>query len=300
MKYRFRRRIFYTLFMLVDRLFLLVPYHLAIKFGKFSGKLIYIMLGRYRRLTKEHLRRAFGSGKSEKEISKIARSIFINIGMSIAEILSLPKIKKRLDSLIDIDGIERLDKVLAAGHGAIVISAHFGNWELIPIIFAHKGYSSNIIARPIYYEKYNEWVSFMRNSMGVNIIYRTDSPKKILKLLHNNEIIGITPDQDIDSVEGIFVDFFGRKAYTPSAPVKLAMAANSPIVPMFIVRKGLKHTIYVEEPISIEIGDDKDAIIRKYTQRWSDIIEARIRAHPAHWVWMHRRWKTRPPVIRQA
>ncbi len=300
MKYRFRRRIFYTLFMLADRLFLLMPYRLAIKFGRFCGKFIYIILGKYRRLTKEHLRIAFGSEKSEKEISKIARSVFINIGMSITEILSLPKIRNKLDSMVDINGIERLDKVLAAGHGAIVISAHFGNWELIPIIFARKGYSSNIIARPIYYEKYNEWISFMRNSMGVNIIYRTDSPKKILKLLHNNEMIGITPDQDIDSVEGIFVGFFGRKAYTPSAPVKLAMAANSPIVPMFIVRKGLKHTIYVEEPILIEREGDKDAIIRKYTQKWSDIIEARIRAHPAHWAWMHRRWKTRPPVTTQA
>lgn len=296
MKYRFRRRIFYTLFTLIDRLFLLMPYHLAIKFGKFSGKFICIILGRYRRLTKKHLRIAFGSGKSEKEISKIARSVFINIGISVAEILSLPKIKNKLGSIIDINGVERLDKVLTTGRGAIVISAHFGNWELIPIVFASKGYSSNVIARPIYYEKYNEWVSFMRNSMGVNIIYRTDSPKKILKLLHNNEIIGIMPDQDIDSVEGIFVDFFGRKTYTPSAPVKLAIAANCPIVPMFIVRKGLKHTIYVEEPIFIEQGDDKDAIIRKYTQKWSDIIEARIRAHPDHWVWMHKRWKTNPPV----
>ncbi len=297
MKYRFRRRILYTLFMMLDKLFLLMPYRLAIKFGRFSGKLICIVLGRYRRLTKTHLRAAFGNSKSEKEISKITRSVFINIGVSVAEILSLPKIKNKLDSIIEINGLERMDRALAGGNGVIAVSAHFGNWELISIMFAYRGYASNIIARPIYYEKYNEWVSFMRNSMGVNIIYRTDSPKKILKLLYNNELIGITPDQDIDSVEGIFVDFFGKKTYTPSAPVKLAMAANCPIVPLFIVRKGLKHTIYVEEPILIEKGDDRDADVRKYTQRWSDIIEARIREHPDHWVWMHKRWKTKPPVI---
>ena len=298
MKYRFRRRIFYTLFMMLDRLFLLLPYHLAIKFGRFSGKLIYIVLERYRRLTKEHLRMAFGSEKTEKEISKIARSVFINIGVSVAEILSLPKTKDRLDSIVGINGIERMDRALAAGNGVIAISAHFGNWELISGIFAYKGYPSNIIARPIYYEKFNEWVTFMRNNMGVNIIYRTDSPKKILRLLQKNEIIGITPDQDMDSVDGIFVDFFGRKTYTPSAPVKIAMAANCPIVPVFIVRKGLKHTVYVEEPISIERGDDKNALVRKYTQIWSDIIEARIREHPDHWVWMHKRWKTKPFVAR--
>lgn len=298
MKYRFRRRIFYILFMMMDRLFLFLPYHLAIKFGKFSGKFIYIVLERYRRLTKEHLRMAFGSKKSEKEISKIARSVFINIGVSVAEILSLPKTKDRLDSIVEISGIERMDRALAAGNGVIAISAHFGNWELISGIFAHKGYPSNIIARPIYYEKFNEWVTFMRNNIGVNIIYRTDSPKKILRLLQKNEIIGITPDQDMDSVDGIFVDFFGRKTYTPSAPVKIAMAANCPIVPVFIMRKGLKHTVYVEEPISIERGNDKNALVRKYTQIWSDIIEARIREHPDHWVWMHKRWKTKPPVAR--
>ncbi len=294
MKYRFRRRLLYTLFVLIDKVFLLVPYRLALKFGKFSGKLIYIMLGKQRRLTKKHLRMAFANGKTEREVSKIARSVFINIGMSVAEILSLPKIKDKLDSIIQIEGLDRIDKALSLKRGLVVISGHFGNWELIPIIFAHKGYTSNVIARPIYYEKYNEWVTFMRNSMGVNIIYRTESPKKVLKLLRNNEMIGVMPDQDIDSIEGVFVDFFGRKTYTPTAPVKLAMAAGCPIVTMFIVRSGLKHTVYIDEPILIEKEADKEAAVKKYTQTWSNISEKRIRQHPDHWVWMHRRWKTGP------
>lgn len=296
MKYRFRRRLLYTLFMLVDKVFLLVPYHLAIKFGRFSGKLVYIMLSKQRRLTKKHLRMAFGNTKSEKEIAKISRSVFINIGTSVTEILSLPKIKDRLDSVVEVIGAEKVDKALSSGRGLIAISAHFGNWELVPIIFAHKGYSANVIARPIYYEKYNEWISFMRNSMGVNIIYRTESPKRILKLLRSNQIIGVTPDQDIDSVEGVFVEFFGRKTYTPTAPVKLAMAAGCPIVTMFIVRNGLRHTVHVNEPVAIERGSDKDAIVRRYTQLWSSALEARIREYPGHWVWMHKRWKTKYPT----
>lgn len=278
----------------IDTFFLLIPYDFALKLGRYFGKLAYIILGKYRGLSKSHLRQAFAGSKSEKEISKIAESVFINLGMGFAEILSLPKIRHKLDTILDIEGIEKIDAVLKEGKGAVVVSAHLGNWELIPMYFAYKGYSSNIVARPIYYEKYDEWVSFLRKSMGVNIIYRTQSPKKLLKLLKNNELVGILPDQDVDSIEGIFVEFFGRKAYTPLAPVRLAMAADCPIVPMFIVRGDKKHTIHVEDPIRVERGQDKDRLVSLYTQKWSGTVESYIGRYPDQWVWMHKRWKTRP------
>jgi KDO2-lipid IV(A) lauroyltransferase len=154
------------------------------------------------------------------------------------------------------------------------------------------GYSSNVIARPIYYEKYEEWISSLRKGMGVNVIYRTDSPKKLLYRLKENELVGIMPDQDIDSVEGVFVDFFGKKAYTPSAPVKIAMASGTPIIPMFIVRNGRRHTIFVEEPIRVQKSEDKEEDVLRYTQQWSDVVESYVRRYPEQWVWMHKRWKT--------
>jgi len=202
-----------------------------------------------------------------------------------------------LDELIDVEGIEKIDNVLKEGRGVVAITAHLGNWELLPMYFAYKGYSSNVVARPIYYEKYDEWVSFLRKSMGVNVIYRTESPKKLLKLLKNNELVGILPDQDVDSIEGIFVDFFGQKAYTPIAPVKLAIAADCPIVPMFITRGDKKHIISVEDPIWIEKGQDRDKTVLLYTQKWSDIVESYVERYPGQWVWMHKRWKTRPGGI---
>ena len=295
MKYRFRRRLIYTLLLFIDKFFLLIPYDVSIRFSRFCSKIVYIALGKYRRLTKKHLRLAFGNTKTEKEISRIARKVFINLGLSLIEILSLPKIKDRLDLMIDVKDIKKIDDALAKGKGVVVISAHFGNWELISIIFALKGYPANIIARPIYYEKYNEWITFLRNSMGVNVIYRTGSPKEILRALHKNELVGITPDQDIDSIDGTFIDFFGMKTYTPIGPVKIAMAAGSPIVPMFIVRNGKKHTIHIEDPIVIENIDNKSAAVKEYTQKWSDVIESYVRKYPEQWVWMHKRWKTKLP-----
>ncbi|MFC1807338.1 lysophospholipid acyltransferase family protein [Candidatus Omnitrophota bacterium] len=294
MKYRFRRRLLYTVLVFLDGIFLLIPYEVALGIGRFFGYMLFLLLGRYRRLCKDHLRLAFGDSKSSKEISDIVKSVFLNLSMSFTEILSLPKMKKRLTSIIDIKGLDKVDKVLSEGKGAIVVSAHLGSWELLPMYFAQRGYSANVVARPIYYEKYDEWVLFLRKSMGVNVIYRTKSPKKIFTLLKANKLVGILPDQDVDSVDGIFVDFFGRKTYTPSAPTKLAMSSKAPIIPIFIVREGKGHTIYVDEPIRVDGDRSDEQEVLAYTQQWSNVLESYIRRYPGQWVWMHRRWKTTP------
>ena len=158
--------------------------------------------------------------------------------------------------------------------------------------FASRGYSANVVARPVYYDKFNEWISFLRSSMGVNVIFRTDSPKRILKLLKENKIVGLVADQDVDSIEGVFIDFFNHKAYTPSAPVKIAMATGTPIVPMVIIRNKNRHKIIVGDPIRVSRDKDNEAAVVEYTQQWSDILESYIRRYPEQWVWMHRRWKT--------
>lgn len=293
MKYRFRRRILYILLLITEKYFFLLPYSFAIKLGGACGLLVYMFLGRYRNIARYHLEFAFRGSMSKQQASQAARRVFMNIGMGLAEILSLPKIKKKLDEIIDVEGIHNIDTALAKGNGVVAVSAHFGNWELISIYFAHKGYPSNILARPIYYEKYNEWVAFLRSSMGVNVVYRTESPVKLLRILKNNGLLGIVADQDIASVEGVFVDFFSRKAYTPSGPVKLALAAGAPLIPIFIVRQGSRHRICVETPIYIDDKQREDWVAY-YTQKWSDVVESYIRKYPEQWMWIHKRWKTRP------
>ena len=105
-------------------------------------------------------------------------------------------------------------------------------------------------------------------------------------------MVGILPDQDIDSVEGVFINFFNRRAYTPAGPVLLSMVSGAPIIPIFCVRQNGKHKFIVEEPIQLEITGDKEKDILVNTQKWSDVTERYIRQYPEQWVWMHRRWKT--------
>ncbi len=294
MKYRFRRKILYILLLLLHKIILLLPLRLAIAVGKFSGFLAYLFLPRYPRITKENLRKAFNNEKSIQQINKIAVNVFCNLGMSIAEVLSMPKIKRQLDKRIYGVGFEKLDNALSKGKGVIIISAHLGNWELLPLYYAAKDYPANVMARRIYYEKYDEWVKVLRENTGANIIFRDESPRKVLEVLKNNETLGIMPDQDIDSVDGVFVNFFNRPAYTPSAPVALAIKMGCPILPCFIIRENGRHKIVVEDPVDLVITDNKQEDIIKNTQTWSAIVESYIRRYPEQWVWMHRRWKTKP------
>lgn len=295
MKQRFKRRVLYILLLLINKIILLLPLDVSLLIGKFSGFLAYLFLPRYSKVARENLKITFKNEKSIKQINKIARDVFLNLGISAAEVLSMPKIKRQIDKKIYAVGFEKIDKALSNGKGAIMLCSHFGNWELLPAYFVAKGYPSNVIARRIYYEKYDEWVRILRNNTGVNVIFRDESPRKIVEALKNNELLGILPDQDIDSIEGIFVNFFNRPAYTPIAPVALAMKMECPILPCFIIReKDNRHKIVIEDPLELKAGNSKQQDLAENTQLWSNMIESYIRKYPQQWVWMHSRWKTKP------
>ncbi|MBN1405493.1 MAG: lysophospholipid acyltransferase family protein [Candidatus Omnitrophica bacterium] len=293
MKHRFRRKLLYILLLVVDKIILSFPVDFAIAIGRYFGILAYFILPKFSKIAKENLKNAFPD-KTPAEINRITMGVFRNLGMNAAEVLSISKIKKQALRRIYSTGFDKIDKALEKGKGAIILSAHFGNWELLPVYFVAKGYPSNVVARHIYYEKYDEWVSLLRKTTGVNIIFRDESPRKIVEALKSNELLGIMPDQDIDSIEGVFVKFFKRPAYTPTAPVALSAKIGSPILPCFIIRERNRHKIIIEDPVNLKSTGNEERDITENTQAWSDVIESYIKKYPEHWVWMHKRWKTRP------
>ena len=131
--------------------------------------------------------------------------------------------------------------------------------------------------------------------MKIRTIYRDESAKEIFKILAANQIIGILPDQDVDSLKGIFVPFFGRPAYTAIAPVKIALSTGAPILPTFLIReKGNRYRLVVGEVIRPVVETTREAAIQKYTETWMQSLESVNREYPDQWTWMHNRWKTRP------
>jgi len=260
-----------------------------------AGRLVFKVSGKYRRIAIENLKMAFGSGKTDAEIYAIASRVFENLVVNAAEMLNFPRINKaNLDSYVKVENIEILDEALKLGKGAIVLTGHFGNWELLALTIRLKGYAGAVVGRKIYFHKYDRWLNQLRQLHDVNVVYRDESPRKILKVLRKNEVMGMLADQDVDSVEGVFVNFMGRPAYTPIGPAALAKVSGAALIPAFMVKDGTRHRLVIEKPIALVDTGDKDKDIVTNTQAWSDVVEAYIRRYPDHWVWMHRRWKTRP------
>lgn len=296
MKFKYRRYYLYYLGRLLAFFFCLIPLRVGLKIASLFGDAAFLVLAKYRNKAIDNLKNSFPE-KTDKEIRIIAREVFRNLCKNAFELVNFPRInEKNLSDFVDIKNLDIIDQALAKGKGALVITGHFGNWELLALAIRLKGYPGAVIGRRIYFHKYDEYLNDLRRAGDVNIIYRDDSPKKILKMLKENKVIGILADQDVDSVDGVFVDFFGRKAYTPAGPAILARASGAPLIPAFIIRgNGLRHALVIEKPLELVDTGDKEKDTVTNTEMWSRTVESYIKMYPEQWVWMHERWKTRQP-----
>jgi KDO2-lipid IV(A) lauroyltransferase len=294
MKKRPRRFVLYLLLRTLMFLVRLLPRRPALTLGRVLGALAYYVVPRQRKRTLANLRSVFAGEKSECEIKSLARKVFENLAMTSVDVILFTRLNQNTlrEWLNYDDEFARVNRLLDEGKGILMITGHVGNWELVAAAFGVMGYHGAVVGRRIYYEKYDSVIVNLREQVRVRTVYRDDSPKEILSVLRANQILGILADQDVDSVEGIFVEFFGRPAYTPTAPVKIALAAETPIVPVFVIREGWQYRLVLEEPIRPRVTGLKEEAIREYTQKWSVVVERHIREHPEQWVWMHDRWKT--------
>ncbi len=295
-KIKYRRYYFYYLLKVAIFMGSLMPLRVSQAIAGFIGHLGSAILPKYRRMAVENLRAALGIGRVDAE--RIAGDVFANLAKNGAEWIKLSVIDPSdLGKIVtEAEGLQNIDEALKAGKGVIVLAFHFGNWELTGMYLRYRGYPGQTIVRRIYFHKYDKLVNSLRKRFDVHVIYRDESPKKMLKVLRDNGIMGIVPDQDIDSIDGVFVDFFGRPAYTPTAPIKLAMVSGAKVVPVFVVRKkDGTHKLVADKIIEVPAEDRSDEAVRRYTQAWTNVLEKYVRQYPEQWVWLHRRWKTQPP-----
>jgi len=279
-------------------MFRLMPRRTALALASGLGSLAFNFLVKERKKTLNHLRLAYDESKSEEEINLIASKVFVNCAKSAVDWIFYPRYDKFNWRKIVLweDELDRSHRVLALGKGTIFVTAHLGNWEMLAATYSFFGFPLSVVARRVYYEPYNQWIMKARLSKSLRTIYQDDSPKELLKAIKANQPIGIVADQDVDAIGGIFVPFFGHLAYTTTAPAKLSLATGSPIVPIFLIRnEDDTYRILLEDPIFPDSGAEKNQEIERLTRLWSASIEEKVRLFPEQWVWMHRRWKTRPP-----
>ena len=289
------RVVIYALFRIAGFVIFILPIRFGLLLGQYLGKIGFYALKKTRNQALGNLDIAFGGSKSAEEKRFIARQVFENLGKNFVEVVSLSKFNKdNIDGYIACRGIETIERIIRQGKGGIVLSGHFGNWELMAHYFAIKGYKVNVIARRVRMERFEDFLAKARKRNGVNVLHRDASAKDVIALLKKNEFVGIMPDQDMDGISGVFVDFFGRKAYTPNGPAVLNLLTKADIIPCFMVRKGFGHEIIISEPLELSATGDRDKDVLENTQRYTRVIEDHVRRFPAQWVWFHKRWKTRP------
>jgi len=202
---------------------------------------------------------------------------------------------RRLRSVVTFQGLECLVAAIGQGKGIVFMTGHIGNWEIMGGAVAAK-HPVSVVAAPIEPEPVNDMIVRFRAGIGVRTILRNraGAAKELIRVFRENRILGILIDQDTD-VEGAFVDFMGRPAWTPTAAAQMAIKFGAPVVFGYARReRDNSHTVILEGPLElIRSGNDKEDI-RTNTAMFTKKIENVIRQNPEQWVWMHRRWRRQP------
>ncbi len=300
-KKRLYRYPLYLLLRALEWLSVHLPRPVVLAFMGGLAKFVWRVLPKERKKVLAHLRLAFEGAKTEEEIQDLGEKVFQNLAWTAVDALRAPLYKQKhlTEQLIRIepDVFKKIDEALSKGKGLICLTGHIGNWELITLsVLGFGDYRGGVIGRKIYYEPFNQVLEKIRIACNAKIFYREDPVKDVLKSLRKNEVIGILPDQDVDSIEGEFINFFGTPAYTPTGPAKLSIASGAPILPVFMLREKNKYRFVARDLIWPEIKTTKEEASAQMTKEWSLVVEDVIRQYPEQWVWMHRRWKTQPNI----
>lgn len=273
----------------------IIPARNLYSFADSIGYLGYLMLKKQKKVALETLAVAFGEKKSREEREKIARDCFTFMAKSAIELLFLMDRPQLLKKRVEIAGREHLDNALSKGKGAILVSAHFGNFPLMMAKLSLAGYKIAGIMRPMRDNRVERLFLGKRNRLGIKTIYsqpRNVCVNQTLEALRGNELVFIPIDQNFGT-GGVFVDFFGRKAATATGPAVLAQRTKAVLLPCFIIRQSDdRHKIIFEPPLNLETGKDSRETAVINIQRLTNIIESYITKYPAEWGWIHRRWKS--------
>ena len=294
----FKHRLEYAGLYLVYLMGRFLPRRRFVKVGEWVGRFVFDVLRVRRQVALENLRFVFGDHLGEDELVGLARDSYAQLGGTLLEFSSLSRTNRQelLDE-VSIEGLEYLDQALEEkGRGVILVTGHYGNWELFGAAFVARGYSTTFLVK----EQSNPLASKMQNRLrtmgGIEIVKQGPLVARgVLRALQKGHLVGILPDQNAGR-HGVFVDFMGRSASTFKGPAFFAWKANVLIVQGYVRRlPDGRHVAKIEPPIYPDPTAPEDEEVRRLTQRFTKDLERWVRAHPENYYWVHRRWKTRPP-----
>ena len=240
-----------------------------------------------------NLKAAFGSQLTPGERWKAVRDHFGSMGQSAVEVMSFKRMKREHHDLnVKIHGLERYEALLRSGHGGVLITAHFGNWELLQVWSGLRGTPIHVLTREQKYPRLNELINELRESHGSVSISRGAGIRGLLRALREKKMIGVLGDQSAGKTEGIILPFFGRRTSVPTGAFQLAHRTDAFIMPFFIVRTGgQNHEVYSEEVLKDDPSLAPEARVEFQARQYLKVLEGFIRKFPNQWLWENKRWK---------
>ncbi len=265
----------------------------ATQVGDILGDLVFHVTGMRKKLVMEHLARVYGESEGSEKLRTMSRSVYRQLGRTAVEHARLlAGCTPALGNRLSVSGEEHIARALEEGRGVILITGHFGYWELLGATVALLGYPITVVAKKLHNPAVDRLVHAGRERLGMAVTSMDSAPKAIFRALRRNECVGLLADQDAGA-GGVFVEFLGLKASTYQGPARYALRTGALIVPCFIIRSGPeRHRVCFETPIEAVPSGDEQADIAQTTQAYTDVLARYILDYPDHWFWVHRRWKT--------
>ena len=272
-----------------------LPRRAALAAGRRMGSAWGRLDARHLAIAADNLARAFPDWDAGHRRA-VARDVYRHFGEVLLDILWMaPRGRDEIVPLFDVIGREHVEAAHRAGKGALLVTAHIGNWELHGVGHGFAFGAIGVVARPLDNPALDERLCAFRRLPGNTVIYKRRALPQVLRLLRENRGVAILIDQNVQEGDGVFVDFFGRKAATTTVAAALAMKTGCALVPAHseLGEDGRYRLVY-EPALQWQPTGDRDADLRRLTQHLTASIEAWARARPAQWLWLHRRWKTQP------
>jgi len=286
-----RQRFEYAIAVALLGLLRALPLKISYRVGYAVARLLDRLLPKLRRVASRNLAMAMPE-LSLAETRSITDGVFRSVGRLLVALAYFPAIEKSsVGDWISYQGLEHYQAAKQKERGVLIATAHLGNWELSAFAHALMTEPMNIMVRPLDNPLVDQIVETRRTMSGNRLIFKKDAARLVLKALKQNEPVGILIDQNTTPSEGVFIDFFGKLACAGVAFVKLAYHSQAPVIPGFALWDEPTQRYILRFLPEVPLTGDPTAD----TQSVHAVLEQAIRQNPDQWMWIHRRWKTRPP-----
>jgi Kdo2-lipid IVA lauroyltransferase/acyltransferase len=292
---RLRYRLEYALAWGLLKIVGALPRPLARAAGISIAWTVYILHRKLRRVGMRNLELAFPD-KPRGERKKILRGVFTSLGRQVAEVCLFPKYTpENVSKIVVYEGFENFERALARGKGVLFLTGHLGAWELSAFAHSLYGYPLNIVMRPLD-NPYIDRMARAYRTMHGNKAVDKDFARGLIAALRKGETVGVLMDTNMIASQGVFVDFFGIKACTASGAARVALKTDAAVVPGFTIWDPVlqKYRLRFDPAVELVRTENHDADVVANTAKFTKVIEDYVRKYPDQWLWVHRRWKTRP------